>query len=78
MVIKTAPSFLNLSINDLAQIKKGQKFYAIESVNSYRELRMTSKDVILELVFGIDKDGTEMSYKIDDIQLSEPSCTTIH
>ena len=78
MVIKTAPSFLNMSINDLAQIKKGQNFYAIESENIYRELRMTSKDVILGLVFGIDKDGTEMSYKIDVIQLSEPSCTTIH
>ena len=78
MVIKTAPSFLNMSINDLIQIRKGQKFYAIEGENIYRELRMTSKDVILGLVFGIDKDGTEMSYKIDVIQLSEPSCTTIH
>lgn len=29
----TTPSFLNVSINDLAQIKKGQKFYAIESEN---------------------------------------------
>ena len=78
MVIKTALSFLNMSINDLAQIKKGQKFYAIESDYIYRYLLLSSKDVILGLVFGIDKDGTEMSYKIDVIQLSEPSCTTIH
>ena len=74
----TTPSFLNMSINDLIQIRKGQKFYAIEGENIYRELRMTSKDVSLEHVFGIDKDGSERFYKIDDIQLSEPFCTPIH
>lgn len=74
----TTPSFLNMSINDLIQIRKGQKFYAIEGENIYRELRMTSKDVSLGHVFGIDKDGRERFYKIDDIQLSEPFCTPIH
>ena len=67
-----------MSINDLIQIRKGQKFYAIEGENIYRELRMTSKDVSLGHVFGIDKDGRERFYKIDDIQLSEPFCKPIH
>ena len=40
-------------INDLVQIEKGQKFYAIESENIYRELRTTSKDIVLGLVFGV-------------------------
>lgn len=78
MVFKTAPSLLNMLINDLVQIEKGQKFYAIESENIYRELRTTSKDIVLGLVFGVDKDGAERSYKIGEIQLFEPSCTIIH
>ncbi|MGN1217371.1 MAG: hypothetical protein ACI4TD_05280 [Phocaeicola sp.] len=69
-VLMTTPSLLNMSINDLAQIEKGQKFYAIESENIYRELRMTTKDIILGLVFGVDKDGTERSYKIGNVQLN--------